>query len=133
MKKVFRMFFFSAISLYATSYLIKGGFTITTDLKNFALATLIMAAAYYFISPLMKIVFLPLNIITFGMFSFIVYVLLFNFLINYFGYINVHAWTFPGMTIMGFTLAKTSLNYWMTLALSALSFSSIINLLESLL
>lgn len=133
MKKVFRMFVFSAISLYTTSFLIKDGFVVTTDLKNFALATLIMAVAYYFITPLMKVVFLPLNIITFGMFSFVIYVLLFNFLINYFGYINVHPWTFPETTIMGFTLAKTSLNYWMTLALSALSFSSIINLLESLL
>jgi uncharacterized membrane protein YvlD (DUF360 family) len=133
MKKLIRMFVFSAVGLYATSLLIKSGFVVTQDPKNFAIATLIMVAAYYLIAPLMKIIFLPFNIVTFGMFSFVVYILLLNFLINYFGYMSIHPWTFPGLTVMGFTLAKTSLNYWMTLALSALSFSTIINLLESLL
>lgn len=133
MKKVFRMVVFSGISLYITSLLIKGGFSITLDPKNFAFATLIMAATYYLIAPFMKIIFLPFNFLTFGLFSFVIYILLLNFLINYFGYMSIHPWTFPGMTIMGFTLTKTSLNYWMTLAVSAFSFSAIINLLESLL
>lgn len=133
MKFLFRMFVFSAIALYATSFIMKGSFVISTDPKNIALAAVLVAAVHYLARPIMKIIFLPLNIITIGLFSFVAYILLFNFMINSFGYITIHPWTFPGISAFGYSLAKTDLNYWMTLFSSSFMLSFFINLLELLL
>lgn len=129
MKRIIRGIIFSALSLYLTSLVIRG-FSIKYELKPFLLATLILAIVYYLIVPLSKLILLPLNILTLGFVSVIVYILLFNYVITYFGFISIQPWTFEGITLAGFTIPKTHVNYFLTLIISALLYSSIINVSE---
>ncbi len=129
MKRIIRGVIFSAVSLYLTSLLIQG-FSIKYDLKSFAIATLILAAVYYLIIPLSKLILFPLNILTFGFISIIVYILLFNYVIHYFGFISIHSWTFEGFTFAGIIIPKMQLSYFSTLISSALLYSTIINVFE---
>lgn len=129
MKRIIRGIIFSALSLYLTSLAIHG-FSIRYELKPFLLATLILAIVYYLIVPLSKLILLPLNILTLGFVSVIVYILLFNYVITYFGFISIQPWTFEGITLSGFAIPKMHFNYFSTLIISALLYSSIINVSE---
>lgn len=131
MKRILRSVVFSALSLYLTSLVI-GGFVVKTDLKSYALATLILAAIYYFVLPLTKLVLLPLNILTLGLVSTIAYIIIFNYVISYFGFIAIVPWGFPGAHIYGFVIPKFYFNYLATLIISAILYSSIINLAETI-
>jgi len=132
MKKIFRMVIFSASALYITSVWNKG-FVLNNDWKNFLLAVAVIVAIYYLINPTAKIILLPINILTLGLASMVVYFFLFRFLINYFSIIEIKAWIFPGLSVNGLTISKIHLSYLVNVCLSALSVSFIINSLESLL
>ena len=132
MKKIFRMIIFSGLSLYLTSLIIKG-FVITNDLKTFILASIFLAIVYYLLTPILKLILLPLNILTLGFFSIVVYVFLFNYVINKINFVNIGPWTFPGYNFYGFSLPRIEFNYWLTLISSSIFYSTIINLLELLL
>lgn len=129
MKRIIRSIIFSALSLYLISIIIKG-FSITYELKSFVFATLILAIVYYLVVPFSKLILLPLNILSLGLISVVVYIVLFNYVISYFGFISIRAWTFEGITISGFSIPKIEFNYLSTLISSALLYSAIINIFE---
>lgn len=126
------MIIFSGLSLYITSLIIKG-FVIKNDLKSLIISALILAIVYYLLTPLIKLVLLPLNVLTLGLVSMIVYVFLFNYVINKFHLVIIQPWVFSGFEINGFSLPPIKFNYWLTLISSSILYSSIINLLEILL
>lgn len=122
MKKLFRMIVFSAIAIFLTSVWDKG-FIIKPDLMIYLKATLLIALIYYLVVPLSKIILLPLNFLTLGFVSVIVYCFLFYFLTNYFSLIEIKSWNFSGYNFS--QLAN--------IFVSAISISTIINLLEKIL
>jgi uncharacterized membrane protein YvlD (DUF360 family) len=126
------MIIFSGLSLYITSLIVKG-FIIKTDIKSLITAALILAIVYYLLTPLIKLILLPLNILTLGLISIIVYVLLFNYVINKFNLVTIHSWVFPGLNIGNFSIPQIEFNYWLTLITSSVLYSTIINLLEMIL
>jgi len=132
MKKIFRMIIFSGLSLYLTSFIIKG-FIIRADLKSLIIAAFILALVYYLLTPLIKLILLPLNILTLGLLSIIVYIFLFNYVINKFNLVVIQPWVFPGLDIGGFSIPTIEFNYWLTLITSSVLYSTIINLLEAIL
>lgn len=131
MKKIFRMIIFSGIALYLTSLWNKG-FIINFDLVSFLKTSIIIAVVYYFVVPFSKIVFLPLNIITFGLVSTIFYGLLFYFLFKNLDLVSVKAWYFGGGKFLNFIITPINISYLLNIFLSAFSISTIINLLEKI-
>ncbi len=123
------MIIFSGLSLYLTSLVIKG-FIIKTDLKSLIISAFLLAVVYYFLTPFIKLILLPLNILTLGVISIIVYILLFNYVINKFHLVTIQPWVFPGFNINGFYLPTIKFNYWLTVFISSVLYSTIINLLE---
>jgi uncharacterized membrane protein YvlD (DUF360 family) len=132
MKKIFRMIIFSTLSIYITSLLIKG-FIIKSDLISLFISAFILAIFYYLLTPLMKLILLPLNFFTLGLASTIIYVLLFNYVINKFNLVLIKPWIFPGINLFGIFIPKIMFNYWLTLITSSIFYSSIINFLELIL
>ncbi len=131
MKKIVRMIIFSGAALYLTSLWNKG-FVLNLDLKSFLEASIIIAIVYYLIFPISKLILLPLNILTMGLVSVVVYFLIFYFIVTRLSIIHISPWTFPGISLAKFTLQKTSIGYLANTIISSLSVSMIINLLEGL-
>lgn len=131
MKQIFRMVIFSAVAVYITSLWNKG-FIVDYNWYIFAKATIIVSLIYYFIAPLIRVILLPLNILTLGLVSFLAYLLVFYILIEYFSVIKITSWIFPGFSWNGISINKMEIGYFTNLILSSLSVSLIINLLESL-
>lgn len=132
MKKFFRMIIFSSLAIYLISFLIKG-FIIKSDIYSFFLAALILSIVYYLITPILKIVLLPLNILTLGLASLIANLLIFNFFISRFQLIIIKPWHFSGFNYFGLTIPAIDLDYWPTLIIVVILYSTLINLFESIL
>ncbi|MDH7476591.1 MAG: phage holin family protein [Microgenomates group bacterium] len=131
MKKIFRMIIFSAIAIYLTS-LWNFGFKINYSWNIFLKATLAIAIIYYLIVPLSKLILFPLNLLTLGLMSFLLYLFTLHLLSSGFHLINITSWQFPGINFLSFSIPKMEVNYFFNLILSAMSVSLIINFLEQL-
>ena len=73
MRKLIKQVLFSSISLYVVSYLFP-------QVKISNIPTLIIAAFVFtifswFVKPVLKILFLPVNLITFGLFSWVIQII----------------------------------------------------------
>lgn len=132
MKKIFRMIIFSGVSLYLTSVWNKG-FIINADFFSFLKLSIFVALVYYFIFPFLKLIFLPLNIFTFGLASIFLYSLVFYFLFQNFGFILIKEWYFEGLKFFGFIIIPFKISYLANIFISSLSISIIIKLLERIL
>ena len=132
MKKLFRMVVFSALAIYLTSLWNKG-FILPSTLAMFIKATVAVTVIYYVVLPISKLVLLPLNIITLGMMSFLVYLFALHLLNSGFNFITIKDWVFAGASFLGLTVPKTSINYFFNLVLSSFSISFVINFLEQIL
>ena len=132
MKKIFRMIIFSVVAIFLTSLWNKG-FVIKADSMIYLKAALIIAAVYYLIVPVSKLILLPLNILTFGFVSVIFYPAIFYFLLDRFQLISIGEWVFPGIKLFGITLSKIEISGLSNIFISSFSISTIINLLETIL
>ena len=130
MKKILRMIIFSLVAIFLTSLWNKG-FVIKSDPMIYLNAALIMAAVYYLIVPVSKLILLPLNILTLGFVSVIFYAAIFYFLLNRFQLISIKEWIFPGIKLFGIALSKIEISGLSNIFISSFSISAIINLLET--
>ena len=119
MKKIFRMIIFSGVAIFITALWNKG-FVIKADPLIYLKASLIIALVYYLITPISKIILLPLNIFTFGFVSVVFYAVIFYFLLNHFDLVVIKEWVFLGNNISSLV----------NIFISSFSISAIINLLE---
>lgn len=132
MKKLFRMLIFSAVAIFLTSLWNKG-FIISFNWQPFLKAVVTIAVIYYLVVPFSKLILLPLNILTLGLVSFLVYLLALHILSNSLLIITIKDWVLPGLSFNGINIDKLDISYFGNLVLSSLSISFIINTLEQLL
>lgn len=121
MKKIFRMIIFSGAALYLTAFWNKG-FIVDLNLMIFLKTTLMIALVYYLIIPVSKLILLPLNIITLGLFSTIFFAVVIYFIMSNMSLISIKDWVFSGIKISSFY----------NIFISSFSISTIINLLEKI-
>ena len=83
----------SAIALYITTQLVPG-FNIT-NLTNLIIATIVIALINAFIKPILKLLTLPINLLTLGLFSIVINAVC----------LLIAAWIVPGFEISGIVTA----------------------------
>ncbi|MEK9169947.1 MAG: phage holin family protein, partial [Patescibacteria group bacterium] len=88
MKKILRMIIFSGVAIFLTALWNKG-FAIKQDPMIYLKAALLIAAVYYLVLPISKLILLPLNIISLGLVSVIFYSAVLFFLFDRFSLITV--------------------------------------------
>ncbi len=130
MKKIFRMIVFSGIAIFLTSLWNKG-FIVKLDPIIILKASLLIAAVYYLVLPISKLILLPLNIISLGLVSVVFYSAVLFFLFNRFDLIIVKDWTFSGLKIYNLTIGGMNISRTLNIFISSFSISTIINLLET--
>jgi len=131
MKRIFRIFIFSCFALFLTLYWNKG-FEIPSTALDFVKAGIALTILFIIVRPLMKIIFLPFNILTFGLFSFFVYVLFLSILSSWYGLFSILPWKFYGLNLIIISVPKMNISYIGNLVLSSFSLSSIINALDQM-
>ena len=113
----------NCIGLALVSYFAPG-FSYGSNLKSLLLAAIVLGLANLFIRPLLKIIFLPVNLITFGLFSWFINVIILYIVVS----------LVPHLQVSGFTLnlGQTNLILSPFLAYIFISFllSLVINLIN---
>lgn len=131
MRRVFRIFIFSCFALFLTSYWNRG-FILPIQVIEFLKAGVALTILFVIVRPLMKIIFLPLNLLTFGLFSFFLYIFSLHLLASFYGLFIIKPWSFPGISLLFFSIPATHIDYLQNLVLSSFSLSSIISALDHL-
>lgn len=132
MKRIIRMFVFSAFALFITA-MWNRGFSFPGSIQTFFEAVILLVLSYYIIVPISKIILLPINILSLGLASTLVYFILFYIISVHLSLISISSWTFSGITVASFSIPRTEISSFMNIIISAISVSSIINVLEKLL
>lgn len=118
MKTLLRYFLINLISLYITTLYIPG-LSYTGGFKSLALGALVFMLINFLLVPLLKILFLPLNLLTLGLFAWLINVIALYALTTIVSDFALTPYDFPGATIAGITLPATELTtFWVAVLAS---------------
>lgn len=129
MKHLLRLYL---IHLLAIWFLISinSGFTISGNWQAIAYIALLLSAINMFIKPILKLLFLPVNMITLGFFSWVINIGVLYVLILIAPQIKIEAWSFPGSSGMLFNIPPFSLSKTANFVVSALLLAFTIRILK---
>lgn len=127
MKYFVRMFLFQVVSLWFTSQLIPM-LVIQGSWYTLIVAGLVLSLLILIVRPLLTILFIPINVMTLGLFSWFVNVIVLYLLTVFVPEISVRAWQFPAYSLAGFSSPSFFISYIAALILTSLLLTSIANL-----
>lgn len=118
----------TAINAFALSLLpgLLAGVTIVGGLPTLFIAGLIFGFMYTFVRPILHVFTLPLNFLTFGMFSFVINMIILYFLTVLVPQITISEFTFKGFSYLGFVIPQIHLNTFFAYFIASLILSAIV-------
>lgn len=129
MKKLLRKYLFSLGALWISSQIlpalvIQGGY------KGLALAALAFMITDIILIPLLRVLFLPLNLLTLGLFAWIINVLALFFLVSVLPELELLPYHFPGIDLTGFILPPIEMSTFMVAIVASFLIGGIIHILN---
>lgn len=109
MKSFFRNILFNSFSIFAISQVLPG-VKVTGGFFTYIFGGFALTLLFILLRPILKLLTLPLNIITLGMFSFLTNVIIFYLLTVLVVGISITAFAFPGFEYSGFVIPKIYFN-----------------------
>lgn len=122
----------TAFSLAATTYLIHG-FSVTPGLKSYLTASIILLLLNTLLLPLIKLLLLPVNLLTLGLFRWIANVIVLYFFDLVSSSVSISAYQFTGFNSSFLALPPVELSFFWTLVLSSFSLSVCYSFISGLL
>lgn len=129
MKYIVRLFLFHAFGLWLTSQLLPG-LVILGNWQVVLFAGFILGLLHLIVTPILKILFIPINLLTFGLLAWFIYVIVFYLLTVFVPEVNIVSWDFPGMRFSGFVVPGFHLSYFWALVATSLLVTFIANILH---
>lgn len=121
MKTLLRYFLINLVSLLAVTEILKGGLIFTGGIQNLLIGSLAFTVINLILVPLLKILFLPLNILTLGLFSWLTNVLALYVLTTSVPAFRLLPYHFSGFVYSGFVVPSADLNtFWVAVLASML-------------
>ncbi len=130
MKYLLRVFLFNTFGLWLTSQLLPT-LVIAGGWQAIVSAGVILSLLMLIVAPILKILFIPINILTFGLLSWLINVIVLYLLTVFAPGVSVRPWQFPGFSWSGFVIPSAYLNYTIALIVSSLVITFIANLLHA--
>jgi len=109
MKKILRMTFFNAVSLFLLT-LAFPGVRVNGGILIYILGGLILSFISIFIKPIINLVSLPLNLVSLGLFSFVSNGIFLYILTVLIPQISIRSFVYPGFSYGGFIIPKVHFN-----------------------
>ncbi len=118
MKTLLKFFLINFVSLLITTNLIPG-LTYSGGVRSLLIGALAFMLINLILVPLLKILFLPLNLLTLGLFAWLINVLALYALTTVVSDFALVPYNFPGASIGGFTVPATELTtFWVAVVAS---------------
>lgn len=122
MKTVLRAIFLNLVTLYLVA-MFYDGLAISNKPATFIWAAIVWMLLNKVVKPIIKLLLLPINLITLGLFSWVVNVITLFLLTYFIKGVTILAYTFPGVSYQGFTIPQMSFNLFISYVLTSLVLS----------
>jgi len=129
MKSIFRNVVSYSASLFLTSQIITG-LIISGGLTTYLIGGIVLSMLFLILKPILGIVTLPLNIVTFGLFSFLINATILYLLTILVSNISITAFTFSGLNFSGFIIPKFYVNNFFAFVIASIVLSFIVGALK---
>ena len=129
MKSVLRDTVIHAFSLFLLTHIITS-LTITGGVFTFLFAGFVLYIMSLLLKPVLSVLTLPFNLVTFGAFSYLTNGLIFYLLTVFVPQITVSPYSFKGASFAGFTIPAIDFNLFFTYIVAALVLSAISGLIR---
>ncbi len=129
MKTLLRYFLINLVSLYLTTRFLPG-LQFTGGIKSLAIGGVTFMLINFILVPLLKILFLPLNLLTVGLFSWLGNVLALYALTTIVSEFDLTPYYFPGTTLAGVNIPAMELTTFWVAVLASLVISIITHFLQ---
>lgn len=129
MKSIIRNTAFNGISLFLLT-LILPGVKITGGYSTYIVGGFFLTLMFKVLKPVLGIISLPLNVVTLGLFSFVVNAFIFYLATAFVPQIQITAFTFEGLSFGGFVIPRLFLNTFFAYVVAAFLHVSIVSFLH---
>lgn len=129
MKILLRYFLINTVSLWIVTRIIPG-LTYSGGIKSLFLGGLAFMAINFLLVPILKILFLPLNLLTLGLFSWITNVLALYALTTIVSDFQLTSYAFPGYHLSGFSIPAYEFSPFLVAIISSFLIGVITNFLH---
>ena len=126
MKGILRNTIFNAIALFILSQFL-AGVKINGGIETLVLSGFILSILFIVIKPILNLVSLPLNMVTFGLFSFISNAILLYVLTVFVPNVSISEFTFKGFAFSGFIIPVMHFSTFWAFIISAALLALVIN------
>lgn len=131
MKRLLRSMVYYVFALWLTSTLIPA-LSISGNLWGMLSAGGTLTLMMMILKPILSIIFLPVNILTLGLLSWLVNVVVLYLWTIFVPNVHLAPWIFPGISTVGFIVPTVNLSYTWTLVVVSLVIVCIVTALERL-
>jgi len=129
MKSLIRSFVFNIFALQlAVSFI--PGVSYRGGLRTLGLAAIALAAFNLLVKPIINLLFLPLNLLTLGMFRWVVNVIILYLLTITVPQFKIYGFDFPGFSYQNFSLSSVFINSFWTTVLTSFFLSFVLSFLD---
>lgn len=130
MKHLVRVFLFNVFGLWLTTQLLPT-LTIIGSWQMIMIAGFVLSILMIIVKPILKILFIPINLITFGLLSWFVDVIVLFLLTIVTPQVQITAGTLPRLSWGGFVVPAIYLSYFWALVTTSVLFTVITNILHN--
>lgn len=129
MKIIIRSITTNLAALYLTDVII-AGFIIQKKLSIFLIAAATLTLLNKLIKPIIKLLLLPINLITLGLFSWVIAVITIFILTLLIDGVSITPFTFPGLEFQGFIIPTIKINLFISYTISSLTIYTITSIIR---
>ena len=122
MQKLLKSFILTAIALYFTTVIIPG-FIIQPGLINILVTTLVLALLNTFIRPLIRLLLLPVNLLTLGAFRWLINIILLYLLTLIMPEVEINGFLLTEIPLLGNLLPQASVGPFIAIVLTSIALS----------
>ncbi len=124
MKSLIRHIFVNYLVIYIADILYPG-FSVLNSLKNLLTAAVIWLLLNKVVKPIIKILLLPINLITLNLFSWLIGFITLFLLQVFADGVEVTSYTFPGYSTNGFSFPSLHINIFLSYILTSILLNSL--------
>lgn len=129
MKHIIRVYLFNVFALWLSSQILPT-ITVPGGVSVILFAGLVLSILMLVVAPILKILFIPINIITFGLLSWVINVIVIYLLTVFVPELHVNLWIYTGGTWAGFVVPALHFNYYTALTASSFCITIITDVLH---
>lgn len=129
MKSIFRHYVITLFILWVVDYMIPG-ISITGGIATYAFAALVLFLLNIFVKPILKIILLPISLVTLGLTGIFINAFIFFGLDYFMEEITVTTWQFGGAALASYSIPPFQFGIIVTYLVSAILISFLITFLR---